>query len=161
MLPGAITLKELQEAGLLTNPYKEWPEIPSSARNTVQKQIVGYLHANCGNCHKPGYVADYSEFLTDFRVDIDNMDEQPLLKTGLGKKTKYFDIPGIGEDTLRISAGEPEKSALYYRMDHPPDSSWQMPPRIERLDEAAIKLIHQYIKNLAGPWVTFMAWLEN
>jgi hypothetical protein len=106
-------------------------EIPGSP---VQKAALGYLHGNCGHCHRSdGPVASLGMFLA-------TPDE--ALATTIGKKSRFM------APLARIAAGDAEHSVIVARM-RSRSPFEQMPPLGTQLvDRAGVELLTKWIDQL-------------
>ena len=136
------TLASLMAAGLLTDPPASSLALP----DTPEWNALGYLHANCGNCHNP------KSIIWD-RVDL----ELWLKASELGNASttrSYLSTVGVdvtesaGALTKRVVAGEPESSVLIERMTTR-GSDLAMPPLAsEHVDDDGVALISAWIEGL-------------
>lgn len=147
---GDVTLRELIETNRLTyGPpalLESPPQIYSNAASS--RAAIGYLHANCGNCHNPTGTAGHA-FL-NFRYPFGTKDEisAPAFKTAVGQLSAKVKIPGL-ETTFRIEAGFPEKSAVVYSMRRL--GELPMPGiGVKHVDEEALQLIETWIREMSG-----------
>ena len=104
----------------------------------------GYLHANCGHCHNPNGAAwvDSSMIL---RLDVAETDPltTKLRQTTIGVPLQQWTGHGF---TDRIVAGDPDQSAIAYRMDQR-TFNMQMPPlATEFVDATGLALIRGWIQ---------------
>jgi len=117
-----LTLSGLVIAGRLSDP----PEtIPTLAFDGVARDALGYLHANCGQCHNS--TADrIAQVDLDLWLDvgITTVEESAAWRTTVGQPTTVFSDQHVFG---RIVAGSPEDSALLYRMAERGNNA-QMPP---------------------------------
>jgi hypothetical protein len=119
--------------------------------NDAQAKTLLYLHANCGHCHNPQGSA---------RPDTDLALRLSVTQHDLAQTSAYVSTVGVALQsfqgtplTLRIAAGAPEQSGLYFRMQERGPRT-QMPPiASERPDPAGLVLIEAFIAGLpsAGP----------
>ncbi len=145
-IPGLIDLKTLIERKLL-RPYpagwlKDPPRIGSSS--PTERAALGYLHANCGNCHNPSGSLDALNLLLRHSV-VPGLSGEPAITTAVYRKGR-FRIPDEGQgETYLLRPGDPAHSAVLFRM-----SSripfYQMPPLATKLvDAAAVDLVRRWI----------------
>lgn len=140
---GAVDLAMLVERGLIAGlPAGETPRVP--AADSVERAALGYLHANCGHCHNDrGALADLG---LDLALD--------MAEPAASARDTTFGMPlrdppaGLPEGvTLRVAPGDPEASALLYRLGSR-DRLLQMPPLGTALvDEEALTLLAQWINH--------------
>jgi hypothetical protein len=153
--PGMVTLATLlQEGRLLSAPAglaERPPRIPAATLR--ERAALGYLAANCGNCH-PGNSAVLARLGLDLRVPAAARDAATLPWRGsaleVAGKTSITDAPE--GQTRRIKAGAPDLSTVPYRMASRRPAR-QMPPLGSVLpDQAALDLIRAWIaEDLAAP----------
>jgi len=144
------TLKSLITHRLLTHPIK-MPVLPGTP---IEQKALGYLHANCGNCHnKLGYAADNEAQHLKFRHELafDTVAKTDVYKTAVNQKTQNFTaVPYIvlGAQSEELALYQ---SALYLRMNSI-DENYRMPMlATEKVDYQAISLIHQWLTTLPTP----------
>jgi hypothetical protein len=147
--PGMLTLASLEAQGLLSPRRPEWtarpPRIPAADPTT--RAALGYLAANCGNCHRTSG-ADTALHTVDLafnhRLAAVKLDEEPGWATTVLKPGKYA-IPGDQASNLRVAPGAPERSTLVHRMASRRPAS-QMPPLGSVVaDEAGLALMRKWI----------------
>lgn len=149
--PGAVDLDALVERGLVRNLPEAFLDTPPriAARSARERAALGYLHANCGACHRDDGLLAPLELELRARCD----EPSATLATTLGRESR-FRPPGAGDDDgVRVAAGHPERSALFARMSSR-DPRAQMPPiGTHAPDRAALELIDAWIRELepAGP----------
>jgi mono/diheme cytochrome c family protein len=148
LAPGDITIEDLSREGLITNAPGSQPRIPGS--NSVARWSLGYLHANCNNCHNPqGSAADLG---LDFRFTVGARREVdlPAYATTVNRLTTRFTVPGttLGVDSYRIRGGSPELSAVHLRM-RTRGSNLAMPPLASKVTDAdAVNMLTEWIRGL-------------
>jgi len=107
----------------------------------LDERASAYLHANCASCHtdKDNFCSgDLRWFVSEAEQGLCN--EQP--KQGLA---------GFMDDTRLIAPGDPDRSALVYRMSAEGDAGEAMPP-IGRgaVDHDGVALIRAWIEAMEG-----------
>ncbi len=135
-LPGAVTVADLVARGIVRGlPGSVAPRIPGSP---LERAALGYLHGNCGGCHRSdGPLASLGMELA-FRVTA----------PGTAPRTTFavasrFMAPGV-----RIAPGAHEASVLYRRISTRTPAE-QMPPLGSQLvDAEATRLIADWIDQL-------------
>ena len=144
------TLKSLLSNKRLTHPMKI-PVLPGTA---LEQKALGYLHANCGNCHnKLGHAAEQEAEHLKFRHELafDTLAKTDVYKTAVNQKTHNFTavpyiVLGAESDELALY-----QSALYLRINST-DEDYRMPMlATEKVDYQAISLIHQWLITLPTP----------
>jgi mono/diheme cytochrome c family protein len=114
----------------LADPYDEQAELDVRARS--------YLHVNCAQCHVQAGGGN---------AQIDVSFSTPAQKTKLFDETPQHHTFGIAEARI-VAPGFPERSVLYRRMQM--RTAGQMPPlATSRVDEQAVRLLHDWIEQLA------------
>ena len=142
-------LQMLVDRGLLSVEPEGSYELPG---DEATAEAIGYVHANCGHCH-----SDAGQSSSDMRLHFSTSDfDKPLeasalYRSTLGKRiTEWKDHPAQFE--YRVVPGEPEHSALYYRMTQRGDelpAPDQMPPlATEMMDDRGAELIKSWIATL-------------
>src|SRR5262249_16803888 len=118
---GPLSVVDLGHRGLLSDPPTHPVGIPGDA---TARAALGTLHANCGHCHSQGGVAP----MQSLRV-LASQSELPVEATdafattvGVATTTWHDDI-----HPLRIAPGDPDGSAIVYRMAQRANAA-QMPP---------------------------------
>jgi hypothetical protein len=151
-LPGMIDLMTLIDRGLIRSFPQAWRDRPPriEAQSSTSRAALGYLHANCGNCHNAGGSLDVLNLLLRHSMAA-AVSGEPALKTGLNK-TGNFRIPGTAPgETFLIKPGDPEHSAVVYRMSTR-NPLYQMPPLGTKLADAeAVDLVRRWIgRDMSG-----------
>ena len=143
--PGNILgFSALQLGDVSAVPLSQPPSdsTPFAAPNTA----IGYLHANCGHCHNPNGSA-WSSSSMILRLDVDERDasaNQVVQATVGAPLTQWI---GHGY-TYRIVAGDPDQSAVFYRMSQRAVNV-QMPPiATKHPDDAGLALVRAWIESL-------------
>jgi len=143
-----VTLESLIANRKIRQFPVEWIKYPPriEARTSSAKSALGYLHANCGNCHNHNNNLGSANMLLRHGVAPEDNAEAALLTTVNISAGKYR-IPGISlEDSYLIYAGDPERSAIYTRM-ATRNPYQQMPPLGTKIiDEKAVRLLRHWIK---------------
>ena len=145
VVPGSIDLSTLVTSGLLRG-YRGAPRPRIAARTSTERSALGYLHSNCGGCHRPdGPVGAIGMVLATSSVAT--ADRQPAKLTAIGQVSR-FSAAGA---TFRIVPGDPEHSLVLARM-RSRAPLVQMPPLATQLvDEQAVQLIARWIEQLSEP----------
>ncbi|MCW5808411.1 MAG: hypothetical protein KIT31_39035 [Deltaproteobacteria bacterium] len=131
--PGSLDLASLLATGELAGYTGSIaPRIEGSP---VERAALGYLHANCGGCHRAdGPVA---------AVGLDLTDPAAARRTAIGRPSDF------GAPKRRVAPGAPADSVLLARM-RALDPLSRMPPLGTRVvDDAATHLIASWIDQLA------------
>ncbi|WP_281557133.1 hypothetical protein [Thalassomonas sp. RHCl1] len=147
---GEWTLSKLNQTGKLTEEIP-LPVLPGSK---VTQQALGYLHANCGNCHNPmGYAAEHEADHLRFRhkLAMNTLESTDVYQTAVNKPTENFTaapyiLLGAEDEELAIF-----KSAVLMRM-LSTDENYRMPMMAsEQVDYHGVSLIHRWLKSLPTP----------
>jgi hypothetical protein len=138
-----LTLQEMVQRGLLTHPPAAGDfRLPVD----VTWNALGYLHANCGNCHAPTSI-------TWDRLDLDLWLRTDQLEDATAT-TIHRSLVGIeltdtsGELALRLAPGAPDRSGLVSRMRLRDDERAMPPIGSERVDDAGVTLLRAWIESL-------------
>jgi mono/diheme cytochrome c family protein len=143
-----LTLKTLVDKKIIApTPFVENPP-KVHARTPEGRAAMGYMHGNCGGCHGAGGRASGTgQFL---RHDIYGNEEadEPAFATTVNKLTRQFQLPNHTR-SYRILAGDPDESAIHYRMSVTGRS--KMPPVARKqVDEDALQLLGTWIRSLSS-----------
>jgi hypothetical protein len=137
------TMQGLSDAGWLSVGARAGFHPPGDA---VAQAALGYLHANCGNCHNNGFKP---------------VEPPPLMRVLAGDKTvestgAYQSLVGVQTVNTdfaayeRIEAGNADRSEIIMRMKLRPPDKGQMPPiATEILHPAGINAVTAWIKTLS------------
>jgi hypothetical protein len=119
---------------------------PAGTTYTAPNDALGYLHANCGHCHNR-YGSAWVSSTMELRLGVDDHDPAmaPAVRTTVGVALQQWVNHGY---TTRVVAGDPDASALLYRMTQRTTGT-QMPPiATELVDDAGVTTIRDWITNL-------------
>lgn len=127
--PGMLTLAELVKEGRLCHARSDLLARPPRIRagDPETRALLGYFAANCGACHRMDRPLEGLDL--DFRSASARPagSPEPGLASTVGR-AGGFTLPGEAPGTsFRIRLGDPERSAVYYRMASRRPLS-QMPP---------------------------------
>lgn len=145
----ALTLSELIAGGLLSGLPAGFDasqaNLPSSLDATAQAAI-GYLHANCGNCHRGALGGGGMELWAP--IGLSDPAQLPVFATAVGQPTTNYMI-----GAMRIAPGSPATSMIVHRMASrdAPDAGTQdqMPPlATETVDTAGLATVTAFIEAL-------------
>jgi mono/diheme cytochrome c family protein len=145
--PAGFDLAALVAEGWLTQP-------PADAARAIiagdadSVAALGYLHANCGNCHNPrGAAWPDTQMLLRLDLDAAGVQTAPVLESLVGQRLQYYRAQD-GEVTERVVPGEPQSSGLVARM-RVRGPKEQMPPlATEQVDAAGVDLVSRWIASL-------------
>jgi hypothetical protein len=119
----------------------------SAPGDDVTQAALGYLHANCGHCHNPdGTSWPDTDMVLRLSFDVQTLEETGLYASAVGiEATSFID----DAHAQRIAPGDPDASALLFRMQQR-GAKTQMPPfATEIVDEGGIQLVQRFITELA------------
>jgi hypothetical protein len=150
-----VTLKTLNDEGSLMVATPTGFEMPGPT--AVVRDALGYLHANCGNCHNdaPGIGIPAPKLILKVLVGQKTAQETGAYTTAVNVvATKPEQAPDY---TYRIYGGDPSKSSTSFRMalrsmiDGVP-ATGQMPPlATEDPDTTGIATVNAWIMTLPPP----------
>ncbi len=147
--PGMANLATLDAKGLLDPPRPDLvarpPRIP--AKKPLTRAALGYFTTNCGTCHRTsgeGTALGAVDLAFNHRAAAKSEVEEPGWVTTVDRVAKYA-LPGQAGATRRVIPGDPQRSALLYRMASRRPAS-QMPPLGSVVvDEEALALLRRWI----------------
>jgi hypothetical protein len=111
------------------------------------QRVLGYIHANCGNCHNErGAAWPDTDLDLTVRVSDQTPEQTAIYQTSIGVSLQYFNAEA---NILRVTPGEPELSAMYLRMAQR-GLETQMPPiASEVVHDAGLMDVRLWITNLS------------
>jgi len=138
-----LTLSELSDSGRLSQSPDRTFTVPGDA---VTQAALGVLHANCGNCHNDTEdrvpQVDLSLWL---ETDATSVEETGAWQTAVDQPTAIFKDQHV---SARIAPGQPDISAVLYRMQQRGNNA-QMPPLASHtVDETGIAAVREWIGSL-------------
>ena len=148
--PGELALQQLITTGLLTKNMPQ-PVLPG---NAIEQKTLGYLHANCGNCHNPlGHAADNDAAHLKMRHELEftTLEATDVYQTAVNQPTQNFTATpfiamGAQDEELALY-----QSAMFVRMNSV-DETYRMPMLArEKVDYMGLDLIHQWLMTLETP----------
>jgi hypothetical protein len=138
--PG-VTLQTLVAEGRLSMPAPEM-KVPG---DEVASKALGYLHANCGNCHNPQGIQFNNPFTLRLSVKDVSVEDTGAWKTGVGVPVEKFVTPGVN---TRIAPGDPEGSCIVHRMTIR-GTTEQMPPLASKaVDDNGLSIVRAWVTSL-------------
>jgi len=149
-LAGEWTLKTLLDDRLVSKGMSQ-PVLPG---NPMEQKVLGYLHANCGNCHNPlGHAAEQEAEHLKLRheLEFDTLLKTHVYQTAVNQTTQNFTIApyivmGAKHEEMALY-----NSALFVRMNSV-DEEYRMPMLArETVDYAALELMHNWLLTLDTP----------
>jgi hypothetical protein len=140
-----MTLESASRLGMLSAPP------PAGARyrapgDEATSAALGYLHANCGHCHNP-LGTSWPDTTMLLRLDVGETTPEStgIYRSAIGQKLNYFRHPTI---TTRIVAGDPDASAVIFRMKSRVMKEGMPPIATEVIDPVGIGLVTRWIQSL-------------
>jgi hypothetical protein len=141
---GGVTIDTLSNEGRLTVPYPGGFTTPG---NTLEADALGYLHANCGNCHNESTAA--IQFITPFslRLSVDDVAvaDTGTYRTAIDVPSEMYTYPGV---VTRIKSQDPNASCVLFRMSQRGGIDQMPPVATEIVDPNGIDLISDWINTL-------------
>jgi hypothetical protein len=146
-----VTTTTLTQGGRLTQPLPSNLEFPGP--DAATRDVLGYLHANCGNCHNttPG-VFMIPEPRMDLRVRVgQTLDQTGAYRTAVNVEVTKFYHPTAPTIKYRIAGGDPTRSCVSFRMaDLAKDN--RMPPIATKVvDTQGLAAVNAWIATLPAP----------
>jgi hypothetical protein len=143
--PAALDLAQLAAEGRLSAPPA--PDVdPAIVGEPAAAAALGYLHANCGNCHNPRGAA-WPDTQMLLRLDVGTAGVDNVVGGLVNVPLQYYRAED-GATTLRLVPGRPEQSGLIARMNVRGPRE-QMPPlATELVDEDGVGLVSRWIERL-------------
>jgi hypothetical protein len=136
--PDEIGLSALEAADVVSDPVTPAPEIPGT---DVERDALGYLHANCAHCHNQDRPARHGARCFDPDNDLD-------FKLRVGALGSVAQTPTRKTIDDVVKAGAPGQSRLIELMANR-GMFKQMPPlATEKVDRAAVTLLESFIEGL-------------
>ena len=138
-----LDLFALAEAGVLSHAPAELPTIPGDA---TARAALGYLHANCGNCHNDSRDRIPQVNLNLWLdVGLAEVEETGAWRTAVDHPTQIFnDQHVVG---LAVP-GHPAESALVYRMSQRGNTAQMPPVATKMVDPEGVDAVSTWIEGL-------------
>jgi hypothetical protein len=138
---GDLTLDDLVAEGLVTQAPNRAPRIESAS--AIGRWSMGFLHANCGNCHNPQGPGGVTGLLLRHESGATRETEEPTYATAVNQLTAVYH-----RGKYRILGGSPDASVLLARMNTRVAGD-QMPPSASKVVDAdAVDRVRQWILTL-------------
>ncbi len=147
---GGLNLDQLKAAGRLSHPPEGAFQIPGG---TLAENALGYLHANCGHCHRPG-TATHAQLLerapkTGGPILWERTDALDSLEQTVGYQSTVLRPNGVLPNLHIIEPGAPEESELIVRASQRGVGTLQMPPLgTEVVDQVGLAQLKAWIRSL-------------
>ena len=150
-----LSLKGLVDERRLSQPANMVAEAVVPGDRTTE-QALGYLHANCGHCHRSASKADgecktpacLTGLLTSVQVGTARVDDTDLYRTAIGRRSIYRQL--VPDVSCRISGGHPTESVLFLRMNTRDPSGRKPMPKLgtKEVDPFGVAAIRAFIEGL-------------
>jgi hypothetical protein len=145
---GDLSLATLSAENLITVSPPGRYAVPG---NDVEREALGYLHANCGHCHND-HASGPAGVLFQLALTVRTLGsvvETPAYRTSVGAPSRV-PMPLPGTSAMQIVApGDPEASLLYIRMKRRSPEKGQMPSvASELVDIAGAAAVAAWIRAL-------------
>jgi hypothetical protein len=141
-----LKLADLAASGSLTSaPASGGYTLPGDA---TAQAALGYLHANCGQCHNPhGDAFEKTNMVLWLSVsELGAIDQTSTYRTTVGVSVRVTSPPF--QNGVRIKAGDSAMSVVYERMSTR-SASYQMPPLASKLvDPTGTLAVQTWIDSL-------------
>jgi hypothetical protein len=136
-------VEALIAADKLSDPPETTYQIPGDA---VTADALGYLHANCGNCHNNSRdkipLVGLNLWLD---VEATSVEQTGAWQTAVNQPTKFFHDQ---HTSGRIVGGNPEESAILYRMKQRGNNAQMPPVATKTADQEGILMVENWIRSL-------------
>jgi hypothetical protein len=143
----SITLGGLAAQGLLTRRPAEEPRI--AADTPAGRVAMGYLHANCGNCHNPRGRAGHIDLDLFHREGTRSERDEQAYRTSVNRLATAYVIPGLSpSQSYRIRPGSLQQSAILVRMTHRSDASAMPPIASEAVDPEGVRFVTDWVRRV-------------
>lgn len=128
---------------LLLQPIAPPARPPGDA---TTRAALGYLHANCAHCHNPAGSA-YPDTDMDLRLSAYDLtpEDTSTYQTTLSKPLQFF---RGGPRRLRVAPGEPDQSAVPFRMSEQAPEVRMPPLATEEPDAAGLATVRAWVESL-------------
>jgi mono/diheme cytochrome c family protein len=141
--PGMATLATLERDGLVTPARRQWIDQPPriQAERPRTRAALGYLSANCGNCHQAEQPIPGVALILRQPVGLASLIDLPT----------HGEVPGWAGRTRAIVPGAPEGSLILHRMGTRSPYTRMPPMASELVDTQAVELLRAWISQDLGP----------
>lgn len=122
---------------------------PSLPGDALDKQVLGWLHVNCGSCHREGGSMQDDPLRLALAVSARTLEDTAVIRTAVGQIAAASPLEDV--QTL-ITAGDPDASLVFHRASaRDGDGGLQMPPLgTERVDPEGMAALRAWIVRLAA-----------
>jgi mono/diheme cytochrome c family protein len=104
---------------------------------------MGFLHANCGNCHNPQGLANSTAMYLRHDSSAATEGDEPAFATTVDQLTTIY-----SHKLYRIRGGSPDESAIFSRMNTRASGDLMPPIGSKVVDQDAANRIHDWIAGL-------------
>ncbi len=154
------TLQTLADAGWLSDPPATDLTVPG---DDVQREVLGYLHANCGHCHRQGSPVNSRVSGLRLWLESDSLSTVEQTQAYQALVNQYTESGQGSTNTYRVVPGDPDSSELMRRItlrQGSPELEGVMPEELdvedvpmpplgtELPDEEAVELVRSWILSL-------------
>jgi mono/diheme cytochrome c family protein len=138
-----LTLQTLMDDDILSTPP---PGSDVFTTESPDREALGYLHVNCGHCHNDG-PDRVPQVDLNFWIDANtaSLEEAGVYRTAVNQDTVVFSDQHVEG---RIVSGDPEHSAVLFRMANRGNNAQMPPVGTEFVDEDGIELLTEWIGSL-------------
>lgn len=143
----ATSLASLAAAGRLSHDVSTVDAVVPG--DEVARDALGYLHVNCGSCHGGGAPRKDMDLIVP--VGLETVEDTPTYQHTVDVPTEANSRAEGREDmpTTRITPGDPDNSAIVWRMLQRTDDDAPMPPlATELVHEAGVEDVSAWIESL-------------
>ncbi|HKU37857.1 MAG TPA: hypothetical protein VJR89_06915 [Polyangiales bacterium] len=140
---GYSAVQQAAPEAKLSDPPNEPYVVPG---DDLAREALGYLHANCGNCHNESGTARTDTRLT-LRLEVTqhSVEDTSVYRSTVGVKVDHWLNKGF---ELEIAPGDPEHSAVLARMQSRNKDDAMPPFASERIDPDGVALVRRWIEAL-------------
>ena len=142
-LESALTLQGLVDGNKLSAAPAEGFTVPGDG---ATQAALGYLHANCGGCHNssPDKVpqVDLDLWLAS---DLSSLEESGAWITAVDQPNLIFNDQHV---SARIASGNPDESAVFYRMNQRGNNAQMPPVGTKIIDPEGLAAVRAWIESL-------------
>lgn len=146
--PGRVLgYSAIQQPGAAAPLSDALPE-PAVLTDDLTQRALGYLHANCGNCHNErGTSRPDTNVILRLSIHERSLEDSALYRTNIGVTLDSWMRKGFA---LRIDPGHPNESAILVRMKSRAKADAMPPFASKHVDDTGVALIAQWIASLGA-----------
>lgn len=117
-------IADLVSAGALEEPSIPWQRHRTYALSTSERDVFGYMHANCGHCHNPRRPdvipgTGNPTFALNYSLETHNSRANTNLIKQIGKAVASQSDPEFPADSRLLVPGNTSRSMIFLRMNTP------------------------------------------